>query len=125
MIGGFQIVAKELYLRHGEIAVVDDDVYEWAKDISWMKRGEYVYRSGTKGDKLASVILERPAGYQIRYINEDPLDNRRENLKVINVKGGLVGQRFGKLTVLSKGEDKLVGKVKKRTWECLCDCGEV
>lgn len=38
----------------------------------------------------------------------------------------LIGQKFGKLLVISRGEDIFIGKTKphrRRTWNCLCDCG--
>lgn len=36
----------------------------------------------------------------------------------------LTGQKFGKLTVLYRSEDKVTPKCKKRTmWRCKCDCG--
>ena len=36
----------------------------------------------------------------------------------------LTGMRFGKLTVISRGENKLSGGQQKVTWKCVCDCGE-
>lgn len=35
----------------------------------------------------------------------------------------IVGNRYGKLLVLNPLESKQYGKYKKRSWECLCDCG--
>jgi hypothetical protein len=37
----------------------------------------------------------------------------------------LVGQRFGKLTVIRRADnDKVYGGVKRTTWLCKCDCGK-
>lgn len=35
----------------------------------------------------------------------------------------LTGKRFGRLTVVKRGEDKVAGKYKYVAWECSCDCG--
>ena len=35
----------------------------------------------------------------------------------------LVGQRFGRLIVVSEGDKKHRGKNIKRSWDCKCDCG--
>lgn len=35
----------------------------------------------------------------------------------------LVGQKFGRLTVISRAENKLVGKKKRPQWNCICSCG--
>lgn len=38
----------------------------------------------------------------------------------------LTGQRFGKLTVLERGEDQINPSGKKRVrWKCQCDCGNI
>nr|DAT89663.1 MAG TPA: restriction enzyme [Caudoviricetes sp.] len=38
----------------------------------------------------------------------------------------LTGQRFGRLTVVNRGPNKIRGNGKKRvTWECVCDCGNI
>ncbi len=39
----------------------------------------------------------------------------------------LTNQRFGRLIVISRGENKIYGNNKRRTrirWNCLCDCGK-
>lgn len=35
----------------------------------------------------------------------------------------LAGMRFGKLTVIERAENILVGKQSKTAWRCKCDCG--
>ena len=37
----------------------------------------------------------------------------------------LTGQRFGRWTVLGRGEDKVCGNRKFRAYTCVCDCGTV
>lgn len=35
----------------------------------------------------------------------------------------LIGQRFGRLTVVERAENKIYGNKQKATWLCHCDCG--
>lgn len=35
----------------------------------------------------------------------------------------LTGQKFGRLTVIRRAEDKIVGNTHYKMWECMCDCG--
>lgn len=35
----------------------------------------------------------------------------------------LKGKRFGRLTVIEKSENIVVGKQSKTAWKCICDCG--
>lgn len=35
----------------------------------------------------------------------------------------LIGQRFGRLTVLEQAEPRMEGRRKRTCWLCLCDCG--
>ena len=66
--------------------LVDDDVYEWAKDHTWTRfSGEYVARrSGSGLWPMHREIMGLAIGDHrvIHHINENPLDNRRENLMV-------------------------------------------
>jgi hypothetical protein len=79
---------KELPLFGGHVAIVDDDVYEWAKDFRWY-RSTYGYAVcnvgyGREGRTVwmlhRAIVGEPPAGQVIDHINCDRLDNRRENL---------------------------------------------
>lgn len=45
-------------------------------------------------------------------------DQYRKNLK------DLTGRKFGKVSVLRRAPDILVGKSHRTAWECLCDCGK-
>ena len=36
----------------------------------------------------------------------------------------LTGQRFGRLLVIGRAEDKTTGSKPKTMWRCLCDCGK-
>lgn len=38
-------------------------------------------------------------------------------------RGDLTNQRFGRLLVIGRAEDQMVGKRKESAWLCVCDCG--
>lgn len=82
---------KELPLNRGYVAIVDDDVFEWASRFKWtVTRGwntHYAvrrkkYPDGTKKSvRLHREITKARLGNRIDHINGDGLDNRRSNLR--------------------------------------------
>lgn len=83
-------MTKHLPVRGGALALVDDDVYEWAAGFRWGLGGtgnRYVTRGGRVNYRpvhyyLHRLILSAPAGLEVDHINGDPLDNRRVNLRL-------------------------------------------
>lgn len=82
-------MAKTLRTSCGKTIVVDDDVYEWAKDMNWRCSIGYA-RTSRNIDKqqvtsrLHHMIVGKPVGKMvIDHINGDRLDNRRENLRIV------------------------------------------
>ena len=80
---------KELPLSRGRVALVDDDVWEWASGHRWYVHPQgYVYRksslpNGKRGTSLLRrEIMQPPPGAEVAHRNEDQLDHRRENLVV-------------------------------------------
>ena len=77
---------------------LDDEDYEWAKEHKWhVRRDEtckrekyYVRRARKKSDGPGSTLIhlhreiaKTPKGMATDHINGDPLDNRRENLRIV------------------------------------------
>jgi hypothetical protein len=85
---------KEIPLTQGEIAIVDDDMYDYLMQWKWC-----VSRSGSVGRRKADpyavrrekgttssirmhrVVAGALSGEQVDHINGNTLDNRRENLR--------------------------------------------
>ena len=88
-------MAKVLLLSKGQVALVDDDVYEWASQHKWSPGGgsrgkPYVTRGVyLPGGKRRTVYLHReimgaPPGIDVDHRNGDGLDNRRANLRLVS-----------------------------------------
>ena len=85
--------------KYGTFRVkLDDEDYEWAKEHKWHVRKDrsckrdkfYVGRGRKKADGpgpgiilLHQQIAKTPKGMVTDHINGEPLDNRRENLRIV------------------------------------------
>ncbi len=82
---------KQIRLSNSDkIGLVDDDVYEKVKDLTWRINKGYILRSVRLGygrkDNPSTLflhwsVLPRKKGYVIDHIHHAILDNRRENLR--------------------------------------------
>jgi hypothetical protein len=79
---------KEIPLTRGAIAIVDDDMFEYLNQFNWHLNTEgYAQREiWNKGNRIKvrmhREILGTPVGMDTDHINNNRLDNRRENLRV-------------------------------------------
>lgn len=72
---------RELDIR-GVVTILDDDVYEEFKNLSWfIAKGDYVLNTRLK-IPLHRMLIDCPEGKVVDHINGNSLDNRRENLRV-------------------------------------------
>lgn len=85
---------KEIKLRNGMIAIVSDEDFDYLNQFSWgiINNGSHIYASrGTrkKGQKYSKILMHRvimgnPEGKMVDHINGNTLDNRRENLRIVD-----------------------------------------
>lgn len=66
--------------------MVDDDVFDALSMYRWARsgtKGRYVARRvARKTVYLHRIIMDAPPGIEVDHINRNPLDNRRENLRL-------------------------------------------
>lgn len=83
-------MAKKIPLTRGMFAIVDDEDYELVKNNKWHaeKAGRCWYaRTSMPGNskkkiRLHRMILKPPKGMDVDHINHNPLDCRRENMRI-------------------------------------------
>ena len=83
---------KTISTSRGCVTKVDDDDYEWASRIRWVavnsKDYHGFYAKNSDGVALHRLVLERSLGKSalrgklVDHINNDPLDNRKINLRL-------------------------------------------
>jgi len=75
---------KTIELTKGYTTLVADEDFERVKTHSWQICGDYAvgYVDGKSGVMLHKFIMGAVKGMEVDHINGNPLDNRRENLRV-------------------------------------------
>jgi len=87
---------KQIQLTQDKFTLVDDDVYEWAKDYNWYAQKcyntWYVQRMTSRKDdpdgkqhaiQLHRVIMNCPKELRIDHIDGNGLNNQRSNLRIV------------------------------------------
>lgn len=99
-------MVKKIPLTQGKFALVDDEDFEWLNQFKWhvqyqptidgfyARRNQYIgYFNGKQKQKMIfmhRLIMERVIGHELQrseftdHINHDPVDNRRENLRIVS-----------------------------------------
>jgi len=78
----------EVILNGGHVMLVDEADLPLAQAYRWQSRNGYAVRIATQSGKrqclaFHRVIMDAPAGLEVDHINGSPLDNRRENLRLV------------------------------------------
>lgn len=77
---------KKIELTKGKFAIVDDDDFERLSQYKWCF-DRYARRSVSKNGVQSTIrmhreIIDIPKGMEVDHINQDKLDNRKENLRL-------------------------------------------
>lgn len=77
---------RSIRTRKGERILIDNDDYAWASQQGWCRSGRYIQSTTRQRGYLHRLIMERQgadlAGITVDHINNNPLDNRKKNLRV-------------------------------------------
>ena len=69
-----------------KVTIVDDEDYEKVMERKWYVwesgSGKHYAMSGCRYRSVHRAVMNDPKGFDIDHINSDPLDNRKENLRV-------------------------------------------
>lgn len=79
-----RIVMKKIELSQGKYTIVDDEDYDFIKLYKWHFHQGYAKGWVNNGKiKLQNYLLKPTKGFVVDHINNTPLDNRRENLRLV------------------------------------------
>lgn len=83
-------MAKEIRLKHGQVALVDDDDYDWLNQWSWyLSSNGYARRTLPRPRRTATTIamhrqiLNAAPGTIVDHIDGNRLNNQRKNLRIV------------------------------------------
>jgi hypothetical protein len=99
------MMAKELPLSQGRVAIVDDEDYEYLSQWKWCYNNGYASRGLTAAEKRESgrksgkVLMHReimghPKGMMIDHINGNGVNNQRSNLRICSTEENAKNQRI-------------------------------
>src|SRR3990167_5246104 len=80
---------KKIKLTRNKYSLVDDEDYRWMKELKWQCSSKGYAIRGIVGKTLlmARILMEKYGynleGKEIDHINLNPLDNRKENLRIV------------------------------------------
>lgn len=81
---------KEIELSKGHQAIIDDEDYEYLNQFKWHFDGRYaartIWNKETKKESkvyMHRIIIESDGNLKVDHINNNKLDNRKSNLRIV------------------------------------------
>lgn len=109
---------KYLELTQGLKAIIDDEDFELASKFKWYAQKcagnkTYARRSGKNGISLHRFLMNPLEKIEVDHINGDPLDNRRNNLRLCEHRDNLRNKKMKTTNKYGfKGVRIKAGKIK-------------
>ncbi len=97
-------MSREIPLSQGMVAIVDDADFDWLSQWKWYAVANHgsaytrplkFYVRCKAAGYMHRLIAAAPDGLQVDHINGNPLDNRRENLRVCTRRQNLLSRPSG------------------------------
>lgn len=85
----------KLKLTRGFVATIDDEDFCLVMNFKWYakkgsgRKGSIHYPYNWKIGPMHRYLMGDPKGMQVDHINNDPMDNRRSNLRICTIKENL------------------------------------
>ena len=103
---GYAIVSKEDYEKV--------EPYKWQQDDKGYVRGKIKTRVGRRTVSIHRFIMDAKRRQVVDHINGNPLDNRRENLRVTNIQLNGENKHMKKVNTTSKYKGVYLNKEKNK-----------
>lgn len=78
------MLGKKIKLTQGKYALVDEEDFEYLNQFKWHFDGLYGAKKSPKKIYMHRLLMNSPKGMEIDHINQNKLDNRKSNLRVVN-----------------------------------------
>ena len=107
---------KKIKLTQGKVSLVDNSDYEYVNQFKWhyhhagYANRNYLVNGKTKHDSIHRMLMNPPRGMHTDHINRNPLDNRRNNLRIVT---NSINQYNRKSTNKGYSYD---GRIKNKPW---------
>jgi hypothetical protein len=126
-----EAVLKEIKLTRGKVAKVSDEDYDWLSQYKWsasptdggarFDAKTTLYKKWDDGYKwrrsqlMSRMIMDAKRGEVVDHINNDPLDNRRSNLRISTHQQNTWNRRKSRTYHGSPPTSKFMGVTKSTT----------
>jgi hypothetical protein len=109
-------MSKEIKLTQGQVAIVDDEDYEYLNKVKWYAQwavGTKSYyamrRKGLTCELMHRAIMNNPSGLLVDHINHETLDNRKDNLRIVTSSQNSLNRK-----IMSTNKSSVTGVVSRR-----------
>ena len=116
-----QKAMKLISLTKNKFAKVDDDVFDTLNQLKWHFDGYYARRNLYADSRQIHILMHRliagaKEGELVDHRNGDPLDNRKENLRICNRSNNAMNMRKHRGASIYKGVSKHENSWRTQIW---------